>query len=125
MSNIITTTPAREVAAHTGEAHNTGNIHWRFITLVSFVAALGGLLFGFDTAIISGAIPYITTYFNLDEYRLGWAVSAILIGCAAGALIAGKLADLYGRRYMLIFCALLFAVSGIGAAFSHYLIVFI
>src|ERR1044072_7787156 len=107
MSNTITTTQAVP-AAITGEAHHTGKVNWRFITLVSFVAALGGLLFGFDTAIISGAIPYITSYFNLDEYRLGWAVSAILIGCAAGALMAGKLADKYGRRYMLIFCALLF-----------------
>src|SRR5436190_8853286 len=90
----------------------------KFIILVSFVAALGGLLFGFDTAIISGAIPYLTSYFKLDEYLLGWAVSAILIGCAAGALMDGKLADKHGRRCMLIICAVLFAVSGIGAAFS-------
>ncbi|HSC55357.1 MAG TPA: sugar porter family MFS transporter [Phnomibacter sp.] len=97
----------------------------KFIGLVSMVAALGGLLFGFDTAIISGTIPYITSYFKLDEYMLGWAVSSILIGCAVGAMIAGKLADRYGRRFMLIVCAILFAVSGIGAGLSHQLSVFI
>lgn len=96
-----------------------------FTILVSFVAALGGLLFGFDTAIISGTIPYITKYFSLNEYMLGWAVSSILIGCAIGAACAGKMADRYGRKYMLIICALLFAVSGIGAGLSHELFWFI
>lgn len=91
----------------------------RFIIMVSCVAALGGLLFGFDTAIISGTIAYITSYFNLNEYTLGWAVSSILIGCAAGAIMSGTLADKYGRRSMLIVCAILFAVSGIGAAVSN------
>ena len=97
----------------------------RFVILVSAVAALGGLLFGFDTAIISGAIPYIMAYFRLDEYMFGWAVSSILIGCAIGAMVSGTLADRYGRRTILISCALLFAASGIGAGFSHELYVFI
>lgn len=96
-----------------------------FIIRVSFVAALGGLLFGFDTAIISGTIPYITAYFHLSEYLLGWAVSSILIGCAIGAAAAGALADRFGRRSVLIGCALLFAVSGIGAGLSHQLTAFI
>lgn len=96
-----------------------------FIILVSGVAALGGLLFGFDTAIISGAIPYITTYFSLNEYMLGWTVSSILIGCAGGAMVSGKLADRYGRKFMLILCAILFAVSGIGAGMANQLWIFI
>lgn len=96
-----------------------------FIIKVSAAASLGGLLFGFDTAIISGAIPYITSYFSLNEYMLGWAVSSILIGCALGALFSGKLADQYGRRSMLIVCAILFGVSGIGAGLSDSLFVFI
>jgi MFS transporter, SP family, arabinose:H+ symporter len=125
MTNVITTTPTTERAAMNGQAQQTGKINWRFITLVSFVAALGGLLFGFDTAIISGAIPYLTSYFKLDEYGLGWSVSAILIGCAAGAMLAGKLADQHGRRFVLILCALLFAVSGIGAGLSPQLYVFV
>ena len=76
-------------------------------------------MFGFDTAIISGTIPYITAYFALDEYMLGWAVSSLLIGCAIGAVLAGKMADAYGRKTMLISCAVLFAVSGIGAGLSQ------
>ncbi len=104
---------------------NSKKPNMSFIMLVSIVAALGGLLFGFDTAIISGTIPYITTYFGLDEYMLGWSVSSILIGCAIGALLAGTLADKYGRRFTLLFCALLFAVSGAGAGLSHQLNVFI
>ena len=102
-----------------------GKPNKRFIVLVSFVAALGGLLFGFDTAIISGTIPYITSYFRLDEYMLGWSVSSILIGCAFGAMLAGKFADKYGRRFALIVCAILFAVSGIGAGVSTSLYEFI
>src|SRR6476659_4713412 len=90
-----------------------------FILLVSGVAALGGLLFGFDTAIISGAIPYIRDYFTMDEYMLGWSVSSILVGCAIGAMFAGSMADRYGRRFTLIACAFLFAASGIGAGMSH------
>lgn len=96
-----------------------------FIVRLSFVAALGGLLFGFDTAIISGAIPYITSYFNLNAYMLGWTVSSILIGCASGALLAGLFADKYGRRACLILCALLFAISGIGVSLSNQLYLFI
>ncbi|SMO71865.1 sugar porter family MFS transporter [Solitalea koreensis] len=107
------------------QADSRNNLSKKFIVLVSFVAALGGLLFGFDTAIISGTIPYISTYFSLNEYWLGWSVSSILIGCAIGAMFAGTLADRYGRRLTLIFCALLFAVSGMGAGLSQQLNVFI
>lgn len=114
--NTASTFPATPKATvQTTPANNS------FIIKVSVVAALGGLLFGFDTAIISGAIPYITTYFKLDEFALGWTVSVILIGCAIGALAAGALADRYGRRTVLIACAVLFAVSGIGAGLSHQL----
>lgn len=92
---------------------------------VSCVAALGGLLFGFDTAVISGAIPAITEYFTLDGYLLGWTVGAVLLGCALGAMLAGKLANRFGRRSVLLVCAFLFAVSGIGAGLSDSLPVFI
>jgi SP family arabinose:H+ symporter-like MFS transporter len=97
----------------------------KFMVLVSCVAAFGGFLFGFDTAIISGTIPYISTYFSMDEYILGWSVSSILLGCAVGAIFAGALADKYGRRYTLNVCAILFAVSGIGAGLSQQLFVFV
>ena len=92
---------------------------------IALIAALGGFLFGFDTAVISGAIPYIKSYFHLDEYSLGWAVSCILIGCAAGALLAGRMADKYGRKNVLTACALLFALSGLGAGLSNSLEAFV
>jgi len=101
------------------------SIHKPFIIKVSTVAALGGLLFGFDTAIISGTIPYLTSYFHLSDLMLGWAVGCILIGCALGAILAGKLADRYGRKFILIFCAILFAISGLGAGLSHTLNFFV
>ncbi|RFM34693.1 sugar porter family MFS transporter [Chitinophaga silvisoli] len=96
-----------------------------FVILISATAALGGLLFGFDTAIISGAISYIQSYFNMDAVALGWAVGSGLIGCALGSVTAGYLSDRYGRRLCLIICALLFAISGLGAAVSHSLFSFI
>lgn len=96
-----------------------------FVLRVSLVAALGGLLFGFDTAIISGAIPFITPYFDLNEYSLGWAVGSILIGCGSGAVLAGPLADAYGRRSMLFLCAGLFGLSGIGTALAGNLAIFV
>jgi SP family arabinose:H+ symporter-like MFS transporter len=96
-----------------------------FILAISSVAALGGLLFGFDTAVISGAIPSLQALFSLDEYGLGWAVSSILVGCALGALVAGKLADRFGRRLTLMACAILFGVSGLGAGLADTLDTFI
>jgi len=97
----------------------------RFVLLISSTAALGGLLFGFDTAIISGTIPYIQSYFRLDPVSLGWAVGSGIIGCAIGSLAAGYFADRYGRKAALILCALLFAASGIGVALSTTLYTFI
>lgn len=96
-----------------------------YIFLVSLVSALGGLLFGFDTAIISGAITFIEPYFKLSHYTLGWAVSCILIGCVIGAAVAGKLCDAWGRKKTLLLCGFLFAVTGIGTALAHSLIVFV
>lgn len=96
-----------------------------YIVLVSMISALGGLLFGFDTAIISGAISFIQPYFQLNEVALGWAVSSILLGCAAGAVIAGKLSDQWGRKSTLLLCAFLFAVTGIGTGLSHSLAIFV
>lgn len=84
-----------------------------YIFLISFIAALGGLLFGFDIAIISGTVPFIKDYFQLTEIELGWGVGALLVGCIPGAMIAGKLADRYGRKKVLIFIAILFTLTSI------------
>ncbi len=84
----------------------------------TFVAALGGLLFGFDTAVINGAMPFFTDYFHLTEAMQGWAVSSALIGCIIGALFIGKPGDVFGRRRMLRFLALLFLVSALGTGLA-------
>jgi MFS transporter, SP family, arabinose:H+ symporter len=94
---------------------------------VSIVASLGGLLFGFDIAIISGTVPFIKDYFDLNELMLGWGVSSLLMGCVIGAAFAGKLADIYGRRKMLIVTSLFFAVSclatGLATNFVYFFLV--
>ena len=96
-----------------------------FLILVVFAAALGGLLFGFDTAVISGAVPFIKTYFDLDDIALGWAVSSLLAGCIVGVIASGKPADVLGRRKTLLAASLLFLISAIGSALSNQLFVFV
>lgn len=82
-----------------------------YLYFVTFVAALGSLLFGFETGVINGAIADVAIYFNLTPAWQGFAVSIALIGCVIGALLVGKPADLYGRRFMLRFMALFFLLS--------------
>jgi len=96
-----------------------------FLILVTFAAALGGLLFGFDTAVISGAVPFIKAYFDLDDIALGWAVSSLLAGCIVGVIASGKPADVFGRRKTLLVASLLFLISAIGSALSNHLYVFV
>ena len=86
------------------------------LLIFSTVAALGGLLFGFDTGVISGAIPFIKLEFYLNSYQEGFAVSNLMIACVIGALIAGPIADWTGRKKVLILCAVLFIVSTILSA---------
>ncbi|MEI6820371.1 MAG: sugar porter family MFS transporter [Bacteroidota bacterium] len=88
------------------------------ILVYTFVASLGGLLFGFDTAVINGAMPFFVKYFTLSDTMKGFAVSSALFGCVFGALFAGKLSDAYGRRYMLRILAVLFFISAIGTGLS-------
>ncbi len=88
----------------------------RFVTLVSIVAALGGLLFGFDTAVVSGAIGFMQDRFDLNEVQVGWAVSSLIIGCIVGAAASGWLSDGLGRKKVLIGAAILFVIGSIGSA---------
>ena len=82
----------------------------------SVVAALGGLLFGYDTAVIAGAIGYLQTKFNLSPAMVGWAASSAIWGCILGASLAGYLSDRMGRKKVLIITAVLFFISSLGAA---------
>jgi len=96
-----------------------------YVILITVVAALGGLLFGFDTAVISGTINFIQPYFGLSEAGLGWTVSSLLFGCIAGVFLAGKAGDHFGRKKVLMAAALLFFISAVGSAAAHSLVFFV
>ncbi|OQP38829.1 MFS transporter [Niastella yeongjuensis] len=97
-----------------------------YIIAVSFISALGGYLFGFDFAVISGALPFLKKTFDLAEpWKEGLLTGSLALGCIAGCLIAGSLADKYGRRPGLMTAAIIFALSSIGMAVSNTLGVFI
>ena len=87
-----------------------------YLGLICFVATLGGLLFGYDTAVISGAIGFLQKRFALSPLEVGWAAASALAGCVLGAALAGTISDRLGRRKMLIVAAVLFLVSSVGTA---------
>lgn len=91
-------------------------VSMKFVTLVSIVSALGGLLFGFDTAVVSGAVGFMEDRFDLSKLQVGWAVSSLIIGCIVGAAMSGILGDRFGRKKVLIAAATLFIISSIGSA---------
>jgi sugar porter (SP) family MFS transporter len=95
------------------------------ILFYTFVAALGGFLFGYDTAVINGALPFFSEYFQLTTSLQGWAVSSALIGCIAGAFFIGRLGDKFGRRTMLRVMGLFFLISAIGSGLADSLTTFV
>lgn len=94
-------------------------------TRIALIAALGGFLFGFETAVISGAERTIQDFWNLDAFWLGFTVAASLIGTVLGSLIIGSPAQLYGRKKVLLMIALLYLLSAIGCAFAQQWLLFI
>ena len=91
----------------------------RYVVLVCIVATLGGLLFGYDTGVISGAIEALTARFALSEAMKGWASGCVLLGCAAGVLAVGPLSDRYGRKLAMFLAAAMFLISAIGTALPN------
>lgn len=87
-----------------------------YIYFIAVVASLGGLLFGYDTAVISGAVNYFETYFSLSSAELGWGVSSALVGCIIGSVLSGSISDRYGRKKSLVACAFLFLIGALGTA---------
>jgi MFS family permease len=85
---------------------------------ISFIVALGGFLLGFDSAVISGAVGGIRSYFEMSDWELGFSVGCVIFGAMIGNLLAGPLSDTYGRKKILILTAVLFTISAIWSAFA-------
>ncbi|MDU0354129.1 sugar porter family MFS transporter [Paraglaciecola aquimarina] len=102
---------------------NTDNM--LFIVLVSCVATIGGFLFGFDSGVINGTVDGLSAAFNSDSMGTGFNVASMLLGCAVGAFTAGRLADKYGRKSLLIVAAILFILSAWGSGIATSSIEFI
>jgi SP family arabinose:H+ symporter-like MFS transporter len=98
----------------------------RYIWSISLVAAMGGLLFGYDWVVIGGAKPFYEKFFELTTAsEIGWAMSSALAGCLLGSVISGILSDKFGRKRLLILCGLLFAVSALGTGLANTFSVFV
>lgn len=90
----------------------------RYTILIAAVAALGGLLFGFDTAVIAGTLSPLKSYFHLGDAAIGLLVASASIGCIPGAFFAGRLADHFGRKKMMAVTALLFVIAAVGSGIA-------
>jgi sugar porter (SP) family MFS transporter len=108
--------------------HAEAGPHFRmgFLWTICLVAAMGGLLFGYDWVVIGGAKPFYELYFNIADspFRQGLAMSAALFGCLIGAAASGMLTDRYGRKWLLVLSAFLFTASSIGTALAPNFITF-
>jgi len=97
----------------------------RYIVFISFISALGGYLFGFDFAVISGALPFLREQFGLNEYWEGFTTGVLALGCIAGCLVAASISEKYGRKSSLMLAAAIFAISSLAMALSVNLTMFI
>ena len=88
------------------------------VSLLSAVAALGGFLFGYDSGVINGTVGALQKAFNADNIGSGFNVASMLLGCAAGAFLAGRIADRFGRRAALFAAAVLFGISAWGSGIA-------
>ena len=105
-------------------AHKSKSNH-AYIIGISFISALGGYLFGFDFAVISGALPFLRHEFLLDAWWEGFLTGSLALGCIVGCLVAGNIADRFGRKPGLMTASFIFAISSIGIALSSSLGMFV
>lgn len=94
----------------------TNKANMGYVVFLSAVAAIGGILFGYDTAVISGTTDIVANQFSLDELAKGWYVGCALIGSIIGVLVAGMMSDFLGRKKTMLISALMFSISAIGCA---------
>jgi len=99
-------------------SHNLPQFNRPYLLSLSFVSAMGGYLFGFDIAVITGALPFLQRDFNLSSYWEGFTAGTLALGAMLGALTAGKFSDVYGRKKGLLIAAVLFGCSALAMAFS-------
>jgi MFS transporter, SP family, arabinose:H+ symporter len=110
---------SEQMRAQTTVAPVSLRFNTAYIWTVSAVAALGGLLFGYDWVVIGGAKPFYEKFFQLETpAQQGWAMSCALVGCLAGALFSGGLSDRLGRKRLLIFSGFVFAISSLGTGMA-------
>ncbi|WP_241736600.1 sugar porter family MFS transporter, partial [Dietzia sp. CW19] len=105
----------RNVSARSSDEES---FHTGRVVIISLVAALGGFLFGFDTAVINGAVDAVQETFGMNAGLTGFVVSSALLGCIAGAYLAGRLADCWGRTRVMVLASALFTVSAIGSGLA-------
>ncbi|MEL6134418.1 MAG: MFS transporter, partial [Bacteroidota bacterium] len=96
-----------------------------YILLITVVATLGGFLFGFDSGVINGTVKGLESAFDAKDIGSGFNVASMLLGCAVGAFFAGRLADTYGRRSMLMVSGVLFMISAWGSGIASFSLEFI
>jgi MFS transporter, SP family, sugar:H+ symporter len=96
-----------------------------YVIFISSVAAIGGFLFGFDSAVINGTVTAVQKAFNSNSLGSGFSVASMLLGCAFGAFYAGKWADKYGRKPVMIMAALYFIISAIGSGLATNVTLFV
>ncbi|MGO4262301.1 sugar porter family MFS transporter [Lysobacter sp. TAB13] len=108
-----------------GTASTDGGENTRLIILISCVATIGGFLFGFDSGVINGTVDGLKQAFHSSSAGTGFEVASMLLGCAIGAFFAGRLADRWGRRAVLIISAALFLISAVGAGMANTSTIFI
>ena len=89
-----------------------------YVVLIAAIAATGGLLFGFDTGVISGALPFLKEHWNLDNSMVEWVTTAVLIGAVVGAISSGRLTDIMGRKKVISIAAVIFAVGALATGYA-------
>src|ERR1700712_761728 len=110
---LPTETTARNTGAADAPAASGSKVF-----LIAIIAATGGLLFGFDTGVISGALPFLRDGWKLSDSTVEWITTAVLLGAVLGAVGSGKLSDYLGRKKMIIITALIFLVGALGCSLA-------